>query len=244
MINNILKQFLEIFPITNGEWRALIEEYLYQKPTLVQTLWEHLEPNLNKILPTNGRVFRALNLTNPKEIRIVIVGQDPYPNPKQACGLAFSSEDGKVPASLRNIFREIQADFGGDLRTNADLTDWAKQGVLLINSSLTVLEGQSNCHSKIGWQKIAKFIIETAWEKSPKSIFLLWGNSAQNLVTTNSLQRILKAGHPSPLSYGKKTTNNFKGCGHFKKANQLLVRNGLLPIVWNKTEPLHEFLRE
>lgn len=241
---SIIDDFLTAFPIKNHRWKTLIFNYLKTKTLLVQNIWEHLEPNLNKILPNNNRVFRALNFTDPEKIKIVIIGQDPYPNPQQACGLAFSSEDGKVPASLKNIFKEIQADFGGSLRTNADLTDWAKQGVLLINTTLTVLPGQSNCHAKIGWYNITKFIVETVWNQSPKSVFLLWGRSAQNLVKHNDPTRILKAGHPSPLSYGRKNAGNFKGCKHFIKANQLLIQKGLIPIIWHKTEPLYEFLRE
>lgn len=238
------QKLLELFPIKNTKWCELIRAYLEdQQEDVCKQILSHIEPCLNKLLPDPNRVFEALNYTDPQRVQAVIIGQDPYPTPGDAHGLCFSVEHGKPPASLKNIFKEIQHDFGGELRTNANLLDWAKQGVLLLNSSLTVLPKNANCHSKIGWQTITSFIAKTAWTQSPHSVFLLWGNNAKKLIQPlPDSPRILTAGHPSPLAYGKKKAGNFKGCNHFKKANQLLLANGLVPIIWHERDTLLDFI--
>lgn len=240
------RKLLQLFPIKNRKWGNLLLHYLEDKNEQVcQTLLDRLEPIADDLLPEKDKVFEALNYKDPNQISAVIIGQDPYPNPRDPHGLCFSVKHGKPPASLKNIFKEIQRDFGGELRTNGDLTDWAKQGVLLLNTTLTVLPHKSNCHSNIGWQHITHFITKTVWARSPNSVFLLWGRYAQKMMSEPKTHpRILKCGHPSPLSYGKKGANNFKGCGHFKKANQFLLSRGHLPIVWHKRDTLLDFIIE
>lgn len=243
-IMDCIDDFFRTFPVESEEWEQRLRKFLKLNSQLCNQILTAVKPTLKDSLPARENVFAALRYNTPSSVRAVIVGQDPYPTPGDAHGLCFSVEHGKPPASLRNIFKEIQRDFGGDLRTNANLTDLAKQQVLLLNSSLTVLPRQASSHSKIGWQEITSFIAKTVWVESPHSIFLLWGNHAKKLIQPipKNTQRVLQAGHPSPLAYGRNTPNNFKGCGHFKKTNQLLLGNGITPIVWHERDTLLDFI--
>lgn len=240
------KRLLEFFPVKNEKWREYLQNYLEDvHEDTCERILEHTESHKDELLPSPEKVFEALRFKGPSEIRAVIIGQDPYPTPGDAHGLCFSVEHGVPPASLKNIFTEIQRDFGGALRTNANLLDWAQQGVLLLNSSLTVLPKQANCHSRIGWNVITEFIAKTVWSNSPDSAFLLWGNNAKKLIGSlkvDESDRIFACGHPSPLAYGRKGKNNFKGCGHFKKVNQFLISRGQLPIVWHERDELLDFV--
>lgn len=173
-------------------------------------------------------MYRALSFFPPEETRVVILGQDPYHEPGQAEGLAFSvPDDIKTPPSLRNIKNELEQEFGKTLNGNS-LIPWAKQGVLLLNASLTVREGEAASHSTIGWQKIT-FPLLKKLSAQGKIVFFLWGNHARKLApeleAKNNL--ILEAAHPSPLSARK-----FLGCGHFKLANEFLISVGKPPITW------------
>lgn len=234
-MDSVLDHFFEIFPITSKKWETRLRKYLSEENRFktIDSILEIVRPVINEIIPNPKQVFRAINLVEPDQVKIVILGQDPYPEKRSACGLCFSVEHNCPPASLKNIFKEIQFDFGGEIRKNGNLIDWANQGVLLLNSSLTVLPNQANSHSRIGWQIITEFIIKTVWIESPSSIFLLWGNNAKQLLSPLPISpRILITGHPSPLAYGKRNEGNFKRCGHFKKANEILVSFGHTPIVW------------
>lgn len=184
------------------------------------------------VYPPKSLILNAFDLTAPDKVKAVILGQDPYINPGQAMGLAFSvPEQIAAPPSLVNIFKEIKAETGkASVAEGGDLTCWAKQGVLLLNTSLTVVKGMSNSHSGIGWQiftdKVISWINENA---SNPIVFMLWGGNARkkkNLVT-DGRHLVLEAAHPSPLS----AYNGFFGCGHFVKANEFL--SGFTqPIEW------------
>lgn len=175
-------------------------------------------------------MFRAFDMVEPKDVKVVILGQDPYHTPLVADGLAFSSPAcNPVPPSLRNIFKEIEREYGTCPKT-PDLTGWAKQGVLLLNATLTVEAGIANSHSAYGWHEFTDAVIRTLSEKEEHIVFLLWGNSAQKKMTLigGSKHLILESAHPSPLSAHK----GFLGNGHFKMANEYLGKQGRGSINW------------
>lgn len=180
------------------------------------------------VFPTEERIYRALSFFPPEDTRAVILGQDPYHEKGQAEGLAFSvPDDIKTPPSLRNIKKELELEYGRSFSGNS-LVPWAKQGVLLLNASLTVREGEAASHSKIGWQTIT-FPLLKKLSQQGQIVFFLWGNHARKLApeleAKNNL--ILEAAHPSPLSARK-----FLGCGHFKLANEFLISVGKPPVTW------------
>lgn len=182
------------------------------------------------VFPKSENVFNALNLVSPEKVKVVIIGQDPYHEIGQAHGLCFSVPNGtKLPPSLVNIFKEIEADVGIK-NTNGDLTNWAKQGVLLLNSVLTVRQGVAGSHAKRGWETFTKSIIKKLSETQEKIIFVLWGNYAKSLseVIDQKKHFILSCAHPSPLS----AFNGFFGCKHFSKINKILQENGKQEIDW------------
>jgi uracil-DNA glycosylase len=185
------------------------------------------------IYPPPGRVFYALAMTPFHAVRVVIVGQDPYHGPGQADGLAFSvPEVVKAPPSLRNIFKEVQRDvYDGQPRSfSTDLTRWAKQGVLLLNASLTVEAGKAASHRDLGWHRLTDQIIAQLSAGRESLVFMLWGSHAQSKRPLIAAPRhlVLEAPHPSPLSAHR----GFFGCGHFSQANAYLVAHGHAPIVW------------
>ena len=177
-------------------------------------------------------IFNALKFTSYSDCKIVILGQDPYHGEGQAHGLSFSVKPGiKTPPSLVNIYKELSSDIKGFyIPNNGYLTKWAKQGVLLLNASLTVVAGNANSHSKIGWQIFTDNIIKILNEREDPVVFLLWGNNAKKKekYITNPKHLVLKAAHPSPLS----AHNGFFGCRHFSKANEFLEKNGVKPVDW------------
>lgn len=185
------------------------------------------------IYPQASQVFRALKETSYENVKVVIIGQDPYHGPNQANGLCFSVNHGeKLPPSLRNIYKEIEQDLSITMPTHGDLTSWAQQGVLLLNTVLTVEASQAASHAKKGWEFVTDTIIESLNQKSEPVIFLLWGAHAQQKSKLISKHHhLLKAPHPSPLSAHR----GFFGCGHFSKTNQLLVEAGQSPIIWQLT---------
>jgi uracil-DNA glycosylase len=192
------------------------------------------EYSTGRIYPPMNDIYNALRYTTYAEARVVILGQDPYHGPGQAHGLCFSVKPGvALPPSLKNIFKELADEVGMDMPTSGELSGWAHQGVLLLNTTLTVREGQPQSHKGRGWEILTDRIISAMNEKETPVVFMLWGTNARakRSLITNKRHLVLECAHPSPLS----AYNGFFGCGHFKKANEFLEANGLLPIDWSKT---------
>lgn len=186
-----------------------------------------------RVFPDEKNVFNALELTPFESVKVVILGQDPYHGFGQAHGLSFSVQKGiPLPPSLRNIYKELQEDIGGDLPTEGDLTHWAKQGVLLLNTVLTVEEGNANSHKGMGWERLTNRLIESLNELNHPVIFILWGKPAQDKekLIANTNHVILKAPHPSPLS----AYRGFFGSKPFSKVNEILIQQGQTPICWKE----------
>lgn len=189
------------------------------------------EYSTQKIYPHMNDIFNALKYTSFADTKVVIIGQDPYHGQGQAHGLCFSVKKGvKAPPSLRNIFKELEMDIGKPIPPHGELTEWAKQGVLLLNTVLTVREAQPTSHSKIGWETFTDRVISELNKKETPVVFLLWGAHAQNKaqLINNPIHHKLKTVHPSPLS----ASRGFFGCRHFSKANEILKQNGLEEIKW------------
>lgn len=191
----------------------------------------HAERNEGrKIYPPGSLIFRAFELTPVEQVKVVILGQDPYHNPGQAMGLSFSVPDGvPAPPSLVNIFKEIESDIGVKMSGRPDLEAWARQGVLLLNAILTVRAGEAASHSRIGWQEFTDAVISYISSHCEHVAFMLWGNFARSKASLIDPSRhlVLQAAHPSPLARGA-----FFGCRHFSKANAYLLANGRTPIDW------------
>ena len=184
-----------------------------------------------RVFPEEKNVFNALELTPFESVKVVILGQDPYHGFGQAHGLSFSVQKGiPLPPSLRNIYKELQKDIGGELPTEGDLSHWAKQGVLLLNTVLTVEEGNANSHKGMGWERLTNRLIESLNGLKHPVIFILWGKPAQDKekLITNPNHVILKAPHPSPLS----AYRGFFGSKPFSKVNEILIQQGQTPIRW------------
>lgn len=189
-----------------------------------------------RIFPKGSEWFRALDLTPLDEVRVVILGQDPYHGEGQAHGLCFSVQPGvRPPPSLVNIYKELESDLGIPRPRHGFLESWAKQGVLLLNSVLTVEMGQAAAHQGKGWEQFTDEIIRTVNAKAEPVVFMLWGSYAQKKAAfvDGSRHLVLKAAHPSPLS----AHNGFLGCRHFSKANAFLAANGQRPIDWALPDP-------
>ncbi len=185
------------------------------------------------IYPKGAEIFNAMNTTSFDGVRVVIIGQDPYHGEGQAHGLCFSVRRGvAIPPSLINIYKEIEAEYGVKMPPHGDLTGWAKQGVLLLNATLTVQKANAGSHQRRGWEEFTDAVIRAINEKREHVVFLLWGSYAQKkgALIDRSKHLVLQAPHPSPLSAHR----GFLGCGHFKKANDYLAANGATPIDWQK----------
>lgn len=183
------------------------------------------------IYPENNDIFNAMHLTAYKDVRVVIIGQDPYHGPGQAHGLCFSVKPGiKTPPSLLNIYKELHADLGCEIPNNGYLVKWAEQGIMMLNTVLTVRAGQAHSHKKMGWETFTDHIIGLLNQREEPIIFLLWGSPAQkkSALITNKHHYILKAPHPSPLSAHR----GFFGSKHFSKTNAILKQHGFEPIDW------------
>lgn len=182
------------------------------------------------IYPPGSKIFRAFDLCPLDAVKVVILGQDPYHGAGQAMGLSFSVPEGiAAPPSLKNIFKEIESDLGIRMSGNPDLEPWARQGVLLLNSVLTVRAGVAASHAGLGWQNFTDEVIKLISERCEGVVFMLWGNYARSkagLIDSNR-HLVLQAAHPSPLARGA-----FFGCRHFSQANAYLVRTGRSPINW------------
>ena len=184
-----------------------------------------------RVFPEEKNVFNALELTPFESVKVVILGQDPYHGFGQAHGLSFSVQKGTpLPPSLKNIYKELQEDIGGEFPTEGDLSHWAKQGVLLLNTVLTVEEGNANSHKGMGWEKLTNRLIESLNELKHPVIFILWGKPAQDKekLITNPNHVILKSPHPSPLS----AYRGFFGSKPFSRVNDILIQHGQTPIRW------------
>ncbi len=204
----------------------------FEKPyfaSLVRFL--HDEKAVGKrVFPPGSQIFRAFELTPVPELKVVILGQDPYHGPGQAHGLSFSvPQNMPAPPSLKNIFKEIENDLGVRMSGYPDLEKWARQGVLLLNAILTVRSGEAASHSKIGWEEFTDAVIRYISDNCEGVVFLLWGNFARSksVLIDRSKHCVLEAAHPSPLARGA-----FFGCRHFSKTNEFLASTGRKPIDW------------
>jgi uracil-DNA glycosylase len=216
-------------------WKALVKDEL-EKPYFKELTAKVREEYLHDtVFPHPSKVFRAFDYFDPKDTKVVILGQDPYHTPGVAHGLSFSTESSnQIPPSLLNIFKEIELEYGTainrEINRDPDLTRWAKQGVLLLNASLTVKSGLANSHADYGWHIFTDAIIKALSEKEEHIVFLLWGAFAGKKEAEIDFTKhlVLKAPHPSPLSAHR----GFLGCGHFKEANEYLKQNGRTEIDW------------
>ncbi|MBQ3461681.1 MAG: uracil-DNA glycosylase [Clostridia bacterium] len=214
-----------------NDWDEILEgefdkEYYQRLRAFLKT-----EYKTRSIHPDMYDIFNALKWTPYKDTKVVILGQDPYHEEGQAHGLAFSVQKGvKIPPSLLNMYKELQDELGCYIPNNGYLEKWARQGVVLLNSSLTVRDGLANSHRGKGWEIFTDRVVELLNEREDPVIFMLWGNNAKEKikVITNPQHKILTAPHPSPLS----ASRGFFGCGHFKAANRMLERMGKAPIDW------------
>lgn len=222
---------IELVKNIHSDWKVLLlsqEEELNRISKIHEEQKQTYEPTL-QILPSNDLIFNCFNFFNISQTKIVILGQDPYQNVGLPMGLCFSiPETARMPPSLLNIFKELESIYGIK-RTNCDLSDWAKQGVLLLNTALTVLEGKSNFNAKL-WYNFTDKIIKDISEKTKNVVFILWGNNAiaKEKLIDDKKHLILKSAHPSPLS----ASRGFFGNNHFKMANDYLRKNGKEEISW------------
>lgn len=212
-------------------WKALLQEE-FDKPYFAElTEFVRAEYKSYRIYPPGSQIFNAFNLCPFDKVKVVIIGQDPYHGPGQAHGLCFSVNDGvPFPPSLRNIFKEINADTGAPIPQSGNLTRWATQGVLLLNATLTVREHSAGSHQRRGWETFTDSVIRIISEQKSKVVFILWGAYAQSKASLidSSRHLVLRSVHPSPLS----AHAGFFGNHHFSLANDYLVRNGLTSIDW------------
>ena len=214
-----------------NDWDDILKNEFQQEYYLKLRSFLKTEYKTQTIYPDMYSIFNAFKLTPYKEVKVVILGQDPYHQPNQAHGLAFSVNVGQdIPPSLFNIYKELKDDLGCYIPNNGYLVKWAKQGVLLLNASLTVRYAQANSHQGKGWEIFTDNVVKFLNMHTEPVVFLLWGNNAKQKreLITNPRHYILTAPHPSPLS----ASRGFFGCKHFSKTNEILVQNGLTPIDW------------
>ena len=218
-----------------NDWDQILKEEFNKEYYLNLRNFLAYEYKNYKIHPDMYDIFNALKYTAYEDVKVVLLGQDPYHGVNQAHGLCFSVQKGVAqPPSLKNIFKELQEDLGCRIPNHGNLTKWANEGVLMLNTVLTVREGNANSHANKGWEKLTDSIICKLNESKKPIVFLLWGRNAQskmNLIT-NPNHLILKCAHPSPLS----AYNGFYGCRHFSKTNNFLMKNGFKPIDWQIEE--------
>ena len=212
-------------------WKAVLREEFDKEYFARIAAFLHKEKREGKtIYPPGPLIFNAFQLTPFDRVKVVILGQDPYHGPGQAHGLSFSVQDGvALPPSLQNIYKEVFTDTGSQSPSSGNLERWARQGVFLLNSVLTVRAGAPTSHSGIGWQTFTDAVIKTISDHKEHAVFMLWGNYARSKkpLIDSSKHLILEAAHPSPLARGA-----FFGCRHFSKANDFLSATGQTPIAW------------
>jgi len=216
--------------IAKNWYDIMLEEF--EKPYFseLKSFLTH-EYSTHTIYPKMNNIFNSMNFCKYENINVVIIGQDPYHQPNQAQGLCFSVPEGvQLPPSLKNIFKEIESDLGIKCLPSGDLSRWAKQGVLLLNTVLTVRENQANSHKGKGWENFTTAVIKKINEKHTPVIFVLWGGNAKVFLPYIDTNRhyVLTCAHPSPLS----AYNGFFGCKHFSKINEILQKNGKNSINW------------
>ncbi|WP_340372497.1 uracil-DNA glycosylase [Peribacillus sp. FSL E2-0218] len=216
--------------LTNDWWPLLKEEF---KKEYYQELREFIKREYKEqvIHPDQDAIFNALHYTAYENVKVVILGQDPYHGPDQAHGLSFSVKpEVRIPPSLRNIFKELHADLGTDIPDEGYLVEWAKQGVLLLNTVLTVREGEAHSHRGKGWENFTNQVIRLLSERQKPIVFILWGKPAQTKMPLidESRHKIITSVHPSPLS----ASRGFFGSKPFSKTNQFLMEMGESPIDW------------
>ena len=214
-----------------NDWLKPLESE-FRKP-YYRELYSFVKDEYSKkvVYPPSDEIFSALHLTPLKDVKVVLLGQDPYHNEGQAHGLSFSVRPGQdIPPSLVNIYQELHDDLGCYIPNNGFLESWAKQGVLLLNTVLTVRAHAANSHQGKGWEYFTDAIIEAVETQDRPIVYLLWGRPAQSKIPmiTNPKHLILKAPHPSPLS----AYRGFFGCRHFSQTNEFLKKNGVEPINW------------
>ncbi len=215
-----------------SSWKEALKDE-FQKSYFEQIVMflKHEKALGKTIYPQGHQIFNAFEKTPFSNVKVVILGQDPYHGPGQAHGLCFSVQKGvKPPPSLVNIYKELNKDLGMTIPQTGDLTPWAESGVLLLNAFLTVRDGEPASHSKIGWESFTDAVIRKVSNEKEGVIFMLWGRFAQDkqVLIDATKHHILKAAHPSPFSADK----GFFGCRHFSKANELLMRQGQEPVNW------------
>ncbi|AOZ96197.1 uracil-DNA glycosylase [Butyrivibrio hungatei] len=216
----------------SNDWLPALQEEFHKD--YYKKLFTFVKDEYSKhvVYPPSEDIFNALHLTPLKDVKVLILGQDPYHEPGQAHGLSFSvlPEKADTPPSLVNIYKELSDDLGLYIPNNGYLKKWADQGVLLLNTVLTVRAHQANSHKGKGWEQFTDAIIRAVNEQDRPVVYMLWGKPAQNkkLMLNNPKHLILEAPHPSPLS----AYRGFFGCKHFSKCNEFLVQNGLEPIDW------------
>lgn len=211
--------------VTN-DWKDFFESQINQE--YFRKLMDFIDSEYEQynVFPPMELVFNAFNLTEVKNIKAVIVGQDPYHEINQAMGLAFSvPRDEKIPPSLRNVYKEINRDLGIKIPSSGDLTSWAKEGIFMINTVLTVREHEANSHANKGWEIFTDNVISYISSLNKPIVYFLWGNSAKQkkILINNKNQLILESAHPSPLSANR----GFFGCGHFSKALDFYKKNNI-----------------
>lgn len=212
-------------------WKKELDEEFSKSYFQELTSFVRSEYESTRVYPPGSLIFSAFDHCTFKDAKVVIVGQDPYHGPNQANGLCFSVSDGiRHPPSLQNIFKEIKSDLGLEIPLSGDLERWAKQGVLLLNATLTVRAGQAGSHQKRGWEEFTNHVLRVLSERKEKLVFLLWGAYAQRKgeIIDGTKHHVLKAPHPSPFS----AHSGFFGCKHFSKTNQYLAKQGLSTIQW------------
>ena len=215
----------------NNEWDELLADEFKKDYYLRLREFLKKEYATQTIYPNMYNIFNSLKYTSYSDVKAVILGQDPYHGPGQAHGLCFSVQEGvPLPPSLKNIFKELQDDLGCTPPVNGTLTKWAENGVLLMNTVLTVREGQANSHRGMGWEIFTDHVISLLNEREKPMVFLLWGGNARSKAKLIDRSRhcVLECAHPSPLS----AYNGFFGCRHFSKTNAFLTAHDMEPIDW------------
>lgn len=230
------------------KWLALLPKNTIKEMVDIQGKLKQIEKNNIKVYPPKKDRFKALELIDPKDLKVVILGQDPYHGKGQAMGLSFSvNKDIKIPPSLQNIFKELNTDLGVKIPDNGDLTPWAEQGVLLLNSCLTVEAKKPASHKDLGWQNVTMEIIKQTLMFDQPIVYLCWGRFAEKVIldaevelanenkTAIGKKVCLTSTHPSPYSANKPATNliAFMGSKPFSRTNDILIHNNLTPINWS-----------
>lgn len=219
----------------HNDWAPILSRE-FEKPYMKHLFSQlHHQYEVETVYPPKRSVFRAFELTPYSEVKVVILGQDPYHGENQANGLSFSvTETTKIPPSLRNIFTELVSDIKCDYPPSGDLTKWAKEGVLLLNSILSVGAGKPMSHASMGWELFTDYILSCLNEKDYPIVFILWGNHARSKKRLINQQKhlVLESVHPSPLSAHR----GFFGSAPFSKTNEFLVSKGIHPIDWTLTK--------